>query len=53
MNKKRPIPEVVGEKKKFSFYSSIASAIVLFFSSTNSGIGLFVFMHNLWYSLFS
>jgi hypothetical protein len=51
MNKKRPIPEVVDEQKR-----SMTEVVddpqplvwVYFLSSTTSGMGLFLFIHNLW-----
>jgi hypothetical protein len=45
MNEKRPIPEVVDEKRD----SSTTTGIGLFLFTTTSGIGLFLFIHNLWY----
>jgi hypothetical protein len=55
MNKKRPIPEVVNEKKRPIPEVVDAQPLpeVSFYSSTTSGIGLFLLIHSLWYrSLF-
>jgi hypothetical protein len=51
MNEKRPIPEVVDEKRYL--HQPQLLVWVSFYSSTTTGIGLFLFTNNLWYrSLF-
>jgi hypothetical protein len=53
MNKKRPIPEVVDEKRdlhqRLRMNKKTPTGIGLFLFTSTSGIGLFLFIHNLWY----